>query len=128
MLAIDLYLHMRKITFFFTGLLLLCSCYSTHEPPPEAPPDNLIDKDKVVLIMADVEIAEAALRQKENQGHEIAETSEAYYYAIFASYEVSKEQFDSSMAYYRRDMEALNEIYEEVITRLSVIESEIQHE
>ncbi len=78
--------------------------------------------------MADVEIAEAALRQKENRGHEIAETREAYYYAIFTSYEVSKEQFDSSMAYYRQDMEAINEIYEEVITRLSVIESEIQHE
>jgi len=117
-----------KLLFLSTCLLLISSCYTTHDDTRVSKPDNLIEKDKIVLILADVEVAESALRQKQNLGHEIGDTREAYYHAIFTQYEVSREQFDSSMAYYKRDLETINDIYEDVLTRLSVIESEIQHE
>ncbi|MCK4569407.1 MAG: DUF4296 domain-containing protein [Bacteroidales bacterium] len=119
---------MKKHFSLIICLLLLTSCYPTHDETKISKPDNLIEKDKIIIILADVEVAESALRQKQNLGHEIGEAREAYYYAIFTQHEVSSEQFDSSMAYYKQDLETLNEIYEEVITRLSVMESEIQHE
>jgi len=93
-----------------------------------AKPAGLIEKDSIVLIIADIEIIESALRQKQNRGGEIDDMRDTYYKSIFANYKVSREQFDSSMLYYRQDLETINEIYEEVITRLSVIASEVEHE
>ena len=128
MLATDLYRLIKKLLLLSICLLLISSCYTIHDNTTVYKPDNLIEKDTIILILADVEVAESALRQKQNLGHEIGEAREAYYHAIFTQYEISREQFDSSMAYYKQDLEAINDIYEDVLTRLSVIESEIEHE
>jgi hypothetical protein len=108
--------------FFFTG------CYNTIEDEVMPPPENLIGIDKMVDLLAEVEIAESALRQKQNYGQEISKVKEEFYTAIFERYEVSKEQFDQSLDYYKQDLETIDMIYEQVITRLSVIESEVQLE
>lgn len=94
----------------------------------EQAPSNLIAYDEIVLILADIEIAESALRQKQNAGAEIGEIQEAYYHSIFKKHDVSRVQYDSSMLFYRQDPETMDRIYEDVISRLSVIESEIQME
>jgi len=121
-------IKMKKLFFLFAALLWLSSCYSTHEEDKISAPVNLIEKENIILIIADIEIAESALRQKQNFGHETDYLKESYYHAIFTEHEVTRAQYDSSMAYYRQDLEAMDEIYEEVITRLSVIESEVQHQ
>lgn len=118
----------RNILYLFAAILLLTSCYSAPEQETAPPPENLIDRDELVLILADVEIAESALRQKQNVGHEIKNIKETYYHSIFSKYNVSREQFDSSMIYYKQDPEVMDKIYEDVITKLSVMESEIQLE
>jgi hypothetical protein len=109
-------------------MLFLGGCYNIPEEEVMLPPDNLIGIDKMVELLAEVEIAESALRQKQNYGNEISKLKEEYYTAIFTKYEVSKEQFDESLNYYKQDLETINMIYEQVITRLSVIESEVQLE
>jgi len=119
---------MKKILFLFISLLLLVSCYTTENKIKHSSPSNLIEEETMVLILADVEIAESALRQMQNTNQEIGTRQETYYYSIFSKYDVSREQFDSSMAYYKKEPEMMDRIYEEVITRLSVIESEIQME
>lgn len=128
MSQIDSPLKMRNILLLMMGLLLLSSCYSTHDNEILPPPKSLIDQEKVVMILADIEIAESALRQKQNHGHEIGNTKEIYYRTIFNEYEVTREQFDSSMTFYKQDLDVIDKIYEEVITRLSVMESEIELE
>jgi len=119
---------MKNLLFLFSALILLSSCYTTHEEDKISAPVNLIEKDTVILILADIEIAESALRQKQNLGRETDDLQELYYHAIFTKYEVTRGQYDSTMAYYRQDLETIDEIYEEVINRLSVIESEVQHQ
>ncbi len=128
MWPIDPPVKMRKPILLIIGLMMLSSCYTTHYKDQQPPPKNLIDKDKIVLILADIELAESALRQKLNHGYEVKEVRETYYRSIFNEYEISREQFDSSMTFYKQDLDGLNQIYEEVITRLSVIESEVEHE
>ncbi|MEE4257277.1 MAG: DUF4296 domain-containing protein [Bacteroidales bacterium] len=113
---------------FIIGMLMISSCYNKHGPAVIPEPSGLIVKDSIVLILADIEIIESALRQKQNRGQEINDIRDDYYKSIFASYGVSRVAFDSSMLYYRQDLETINEIYEEVITRLSVIASEVEHE
>jgi len=106
----------------------MSSCYSVHDDVKNAKPENLIAREKMILILADVEIVESALRQKQNTGQEVRSIREVYYHTIFNNHEVSKEQFDSSLLYYKQDAEMMNEIYEDVITRLSLMESEAQME
>lgn len=119
---------MRNILYLIVPIILLTSCYTAPKKELDPAPVNLIDRDQLVLIIVDVEIAESALRQKQNVGHEIKNIKESYYYSIFTKYEVTREQFDSSMTYYKQDPEVMDKIYEDVITKLSVMESEIQLE
>jgi NRPS condensation-like uncharacterized protein len=119
---------MRTLLILIPMLILLGGCYPKHEEKDSEPPDDLIEVEKMANIIAEVEIAESALRQKQNYGHEIRSVKEEYYTAIFKKYEVTKDQFDRSLAYYKKDLETIDAIYEQVITRLSVIESEVQHE
>jgi len=128
MLLIDPFKMLRNLCLMIISLLMITSCYTRNEHELASEPSNLIEKDMFVLVLADIEIAESALRQKQNHGHEIDDIREMYYKSIFTNYGISREQFDSSMAYYKQDLEAINQIYEEVITRLSVIESEVEHE
>lgn len=117
-----------RILIFIIGILMMSSCYNKHDYDVIPKPSGLIEKDSMVLILADIEIIESALRQKQNRGQEINDLRDAYYKSIFTSYGVSRVQFDSSMLYYRQDLETINAIYEEVITRLSLIASEVEHE
>ncbi|NQT76823.1 MAG: DUF4296 domain-containing protein [Bacteroidetes bacterium] len=128
MLVIDQRMNMKKAGFLFILILLLSSCYNTHDGNKIPKPDNLIGKDKLVLVIADMEIAESTIREKQNLGQEIDGLQERFYLAIFQKHEITKEQFENSMAYYKQDLDELNDIYEEVITRLSMMESEVQHE
>jgi hypothetical protein len=127
MLAID-HPHMKKLVYIFSLLLILSACYQTYDKEKVPEPDNLIGEDKIVLILADIEITESVLRDKQNQGHEIDGQEEIYYATIFKTYEVSREEFESSMSYYKQDMKRMDKIYEAVVTRLSVLESEVEHE
>ena len=115
---------MRNIMLMIGSLLIMSSCYNKHEPLSAEEPENLIHRDTIVLILADVEIAEAALRHKQNFGHEIGDQNEVYFLTIFKKYNITKAQYDSSMAYYKSDIESLNLIYEDVITRLSLMQTE----
>lgn len=128
MSAIDRRTTAALLFVLLAGMLITSSCYEVHEGTTVEAPASLIDQDKMVLILADVEVLESALRQKQNTGHEIADLKEQYYRSVFLSHEVTREQFDSSMAYYRQDMDLMNQIYEKVITRLSLMESELQME
>ena len=118
----------KKVLYLFAGILLLTSCYSSPNQEVGSTPDNIIERDQLVLIITDVEIAESSLRQKQNVGHEIKNIKETYYHSIFSKHAVTKEQYDSSMAYYKRDPEVMDKIYEDVITKLSMMQSEIQLE
>lgn len=119
---------MKKILIILLTLFSLASCYNTYHEEILDAPEDLIQRDSMVSILVDVELAESALRQKQNFGHEISEAKEAYFVAIFKKHNVSKEQFDRSLAFYKQDLESINSIYEDVITDLSKLESEIQLE
>lgn len=119
---------MRNLLILIGSILIMSSCYNKHQPTSVEIPENMIPRDTIVLILVDVEIAEAALRHKYNMGHEIGENKEAYFLSIFSKYDVSKGLYDSSLAYYKSDIESLNLIYEDVISQLSLMQSEAQME
>jgi hypothetical protein len=104
----------KKLLYLITGIIILSSCYSTHDEHKRLEPDNLIDREKMVLILADVEIAESALRQKQNVDQEIGGTREVYFHTIFKTHDISRAQYDSSLLYYKQDPKTMDKIYEDV--------------
>lgn len=119
---------MKKLLSLLAVILIFSSCYNQFNEPVADEPVNLIHPDTMVLILVDVELAESALVHKRNYGSELGDQPEIFFRSIFKKYKVNRAQYDSSMAYYKGDIKTMDKIYEDVITRLSVMHSEAQVE
>ncbi|MCF8307488.1 MAG: DUF4296 domain-containing protein [Bacteroidales bacterium] len=80
---------------------------------------KIIENDKMVDVMVDVHIIEATLRNKKISGDSLKKLTNNYYQTLFDKYNISRQDFDSSFAYYEANVGQLNNIYEKVIERLN---------
>lgn len=125
--------------FTLIALFFLFGCNQPQTPAVEKPKD-LIPEDKMVQVLADVHMLEAALNVRSPQVirpqgpitleaprdtiiHGIAFDSKVPvpigWYDIFAKRGVTKPQFEASMQWYSSQPEKLNLLYDEVITELT---------
>lgn len=86
-------------------------------------PANLIPKEKMILILADVQITEAYLQNLKKAGHKIKDSSALYYKIVFKKNEITINSFEESLIYYRQDLAVLELIYTDVITRLNELKA-----
>jgi len=106
---------------FIAAVLLLASCGEKKDityREDTFPADSLISPDKMVLILTDVHVVEAALLLERNEGKESKEKPGFYYQGIFAKYHVSQQRYDENLRLYRQNPAAMIKIYEKVITML----------
>lgn len=95
--------------------LVLAACKSDM---PSMPSDVLpIDKMKVIL--ADMQIADAVAETKVQGGANEAVLTQEYYSRIYQLHHVTQEDFTKSMKFYEQHPEWLNKLYEEILTELS---------
>ena len=106
--------HLRQL--FIPLVLLLCilpiSCGNEDELP-----EGIIEKEKFIEILSDVQIFESMnqyIRNKETD-FDIDHT----YQWMFEHYNVTEEEFKSSLDYYSQDPLVFEVIYDEVIVRIS---------
>jgi len=120
-------------------LILLFGC---SEPDPAVPtierPGDLIEEAKMVEVMADVHMLEAAISATtpppRSRGPMLAPGQDAVhnnpvdgyenrkplpYYDIFIKHKVSREQYEKSMQYYSSDPAAFALLYDKVIAELT---------
>jgi hypothetical protein len=127
--------------FVIVALLLLFSC---NQPQVETikKPDDLIPEEKMVQVLADVHLLEAALNVRSPQvmrpSGPLPKTLELPrdtviramvvdpnapppigWYDVFKKHGVTKAQYESSMSWYSANPETLNHLYDEVITELT---------
>ncbi len=108
--------------FLITVLFLtaLFACRGKEAIPGSAdavPGDSLISQDKMVLLLTDVHVVEAALLLERNEGVE-AMGVQSYYPAIFKKHHVTAGRYDQSLLYYRQNPEMNARIYDKVIRML----------
>ena len=107
--------------------LLLTGCYSNQSTevdiPEEDPP---IGFDTMSDILVDMHLAQSSIKQMQVKRKDIEGKAELYHSLIFKKHGVSKEDFELSMEYYNYRSEELKLLYEEVITKLSLMDSEIK--
>lgn len=122
----------------FLLLLLTVGCSSPDGPklPPE--PDDLIEEEKLVNVLADVHLLEAALGMRNpiiaprsplrpgqspitpaEQAPQMGATKALPYYDIFKKHGITYKQYEASITWYAAQPERLDVIYEDVIEELS---------
>lgn len=111
----------------FSGLcllLLLTACNENDLLHPR--PSEVLSGEQMIPLLVDIQLADASL--KLNQSAQNPGNIKLYYSTTFApvfkKYKTTPAVFENSMKWYGRNIEKLDEIYAEVITRLSVLESQ----
>ncbi|MCX6290627.1 MAG: DUF4296 domain-containing protein [Bacteroidetes bacterium] len=100
-------------------LLLSISC----SKKPADIPKNILSKTELVPVLVDIHLAQAATGV--NQLNDSARYGMKEYSGyIFKIHGITKEKYDSSLAFYSRHPELIDEIYQEVINELSRKQSE----
>jgi hypothetical protein len=95
----------------------------------QVPPEDLIPRDEMVDVIVDMHLYDAIIWKKQkNKIKKIQFDKFFLYESILEKYHISREQFESSMSYYQSDLEVLDEIYADVITKLSILKSETEKE
>jgi len=103
--------------------LLLLNCSSVQDKPNEIAPPHLISQEKMIVVLADIQITEAYLKDLRKQGNIVKDTALLYYERVFKKNEITKTAFEESILYYKQDLEHLDKIYTLVITRLNELKA-----
>ena len=98
---------MKKISSIILLFLLSISCNSNDIKKPE----NLIEREKMVDIIYDLSILEAAKSQKPIVLEQYKIQSNSY---VYKKYSIDSTQFANSVKYYAADLEKYNAIYDSV--------------
>ena len=107
-----------------TLMLLLASCVE-EEVAVELVPTDVVSQEKFTEILMDIQILEGAFQKKAIVLQKDKKDAGGYYVGLFKKHEITREEFEYSFAYYRRDPTTLQEIYDEVMTELSKKQAEL---
>ena len=107
------------IVFLISILSFFVSCQQTEESLPE----GLISKDNFIEMLVDIQLFEAINHVKREKGQVEFNLDQAYEW-LFEKYNTSRENFQTSFDYYARDTKGFEEMYDEVIIRISQREAE----
>lgn len=104
------------------GLVLLLSAFVFLFSCEESAPEKVLSKDKMVNILKELHLAEAYV----NANFTYTDSSRYLYKkfedSTYKAYGTDAVTFDSSMAYYHRNIKQLDEIYALVVDSLSLRE------
>ncbi|MFN4811032.1 MAG: DUF4296 domain-containing protein [Bacteroidota bacterium] len=112
------------LTLFFTALIMLgLGCKPANK---QSKPKNIIGRDTMVMILADIHLLEASLGIKVFEDRKMNETRNHIKEKIYKKYLVNKIQFRSSYDYYAMQSANIDSIYIDVISEISKQQAEIK--
>jgi len=114
---------MIRIVAGIIGLVLLVSvsgCKNKEQPVER--PQNLIPRQEMINILVDIHLIEASLKTNYNRKLHKDEYTRYYYNYLYDKYKISRENFDSSLAFYQQNIQSFDTLYADVITELSKIQ------
>lgn len=99
-------MRLFKLLFCVVALLLLASCNSR--------PDYVIDEETMTSLLTDVHMAEGLIEMQHKQAKEDAEYGQEVMAAVLLKYNLTKEQYDTSLVWYSQNLKSLIRIYKKV--------------
>ena len=107
---------MRKLTFYLMCLIMSSSCGSAPSDNTSSKPDWVLDENKMVDIIVDLRIADAAVYANSNMPPRDKVKDWAF---IMKKYHIHDSIFRKSHDYYAGHPDIAEDIYEKVIDRLN---------
>ena len=101
--------------------LLLVSCGKSDRPnvlPTGFTADSIIPETKMVCILTDVHIIEAALLMERNEGVVSTEKNNTLYQDLFRKYHINKKIYERNLRYYSMNPELFVKMYDKVILQI----------
>ena len=115
-----------RFLYFICFLMLLGSC--RRDDVMSRIPSNVLTRNQMIPLLVDIHLTEATL--KLNQANIKPNETKLYYSNIyspvFKKNKTTPEQFDRSIQWYSKHIDKLDDIYTEVITRLSKLETQLK--
>lgn len=107
---------MKKLLMLCFSLSLLYAC----APSEEKAPDYLIQREKLIPLLADLQYTEAIIQLK-NLSYTDSTKAIAYgnYKFILEKHKISPEEFTITFDWYKNHPKEMSELYKEVLTQLS---------
>ena len=114
----------------FSGNIIFCFCisgilifFSGCSKKSADIPKNILTKEELVPVLVDIHLAQAytGMNQLTDSSRVTMYDYAAY---IFNAHHITKQKYDSAMAFYTFHPDLLNEIYQDVINELSKKQSE----
>ncbi len=113
-----------KFFFFFLPLpLLLLHCCGPGET--EIPP-GVLQKEQMIDLLVEMHKADAAKQQDHSMYPDSTGLDTVNYELVFAAKKIKRAEFDSSMKFYSSHPDLFDKVYDEVITRLNLEQTELQ--
>ncbi len=113
---------MRKVLQIFSLFILLSSCY--HKAPvPEFNMKLVLPADTMVNILTDIQLAEGAIVVQQRNSANISKLSRIYADEVLEKHHVSMAEVEESVRYYSFHIDQMNNIYDKVIARLSIMQN-----
>jgi len=108
-----------KYAIFFLFIVILASCQSIERTPK---PDNLIEEDKMVDILVELSLFDAAKRLNSNR---VNVRSIEIHDFIYEKFNVDSTQLANSNAYYAENLKTYEPIFDSVQKRLERLKVEL---
>lgn len=103
---------------------LLYSCYHVNQPAANVP-DHLLNEEEMASIITDVQLVEGALSYRRTLRIEQKDFRESAYQQLFSTYGITARVLNDNIRYYNNEPEKMELIYEQVLAKLSRIQSEL---
>ncbi len=120
-----------KKYFFFIVLFLLiigvspsCSNGKTQEIIPE----TTLSEEEMISIITDLHLMEAALSLRRNRGQSTNDVKEIWFAQLFEQHETTPTIFEENLSFYNEQPVQMEKILEEVMAKLSQMQSELNAE
>jgi len=114
---------MKKLLFILSIVVLFATASCDDPPVPE--PKNLIGREKMVEMLADIHLADAAFNSLRHQDSIVRESSSAnFYYSVLDKYEVQDTVFEESFVFYASQPRKFEKMYREAMNKLNEMEQE----
>lgn len=112
---------MNKI--YIIALLLIFAITSCDEPPIPKP-DKLIKEKQMIEMLVDIHMAEATFIHMRYDSIIKNSTSANFYYSVLEKYQVPDSLFEKSFVFYASNPRHFEEMYREVMNKLSETEQQ----
>ncbi len=113
---------------FLLIIPLFLSCNNSDENVVKEKPANIIPEQEMIELLVDIHLIEGTTRYGYGKSGNQEDYNNYLYEFVLEKHNISFDDFTKSISYYTRDIQRMTEIYSEVITELSELQSKVKNE